>query len=322
MFLKSSDYLRFYLFLALFVLSPPFVGGAGKIPVFLAQTLILSAFFLYATNLCFYRLTPSFMSYQEVRTPFILFSLFILYVFFQWLGGLHVFMKIVPGSIARYRTQDYLVQLICCVLLFFLCLDFFRTRQRMRIATVLLGLTTIFLVILAYYQEYSQPQRFDHMYGIYELAPDYVGPYYSSFINQNHYGGFLALASFFFFASVLYYLETWDGKFKLDFSFISNAFFLIILPIILASIFDAMARAALIMEFVGLFIIAALGPPSKYRIRVLVTLCIVVLLFFMFLVVSQTANTTRFFFTSLFSARGWEPSCISQACIKSWTLAG
>lgn len=297
-FLKASNSLKFLLFLPLLFVPAALFGGWGKIMEFSIQAFILGVFLLYFTNLCFYKTTPSYFHYDNLRVPCVIFSCFIAYVFVQWLGGHLVFLKVIPGSLARYRTMDFLIQLVCYAFFFFLCLDFLTTRKRVQFITFLLALEVIFLISLGYYQEYSQPQRFTSLYGFFPLRGDYMA-YYASFTNQNQYGGFLVLANILLLASVLYYVETTESEFQPDYSLFSNLFFFILTPLTIASMFDAMARAAFIAELVVLFMMVNIVTPRRHR-RIAALLMIAVIAgFFLFLRVIGRDDFARFFQSSL-----------------------
>ena len=307
--IKSSDLLRSGLFLFLVFFAPPFFSGSGKVPTFCVQTVILGAFFLCMTELCFFKIKPPFMSYRGIRAPLILFLLFIVYVSIQWVGGLYVFSKCIPGSIARCWTMDFLVQLICYIMFFFLSLDFFSTRKRFRVFTFVLAVTVIFIMVLGYYyQKHSQPQPFTKMYGIYDLAPDYRAFYYSSFFHKNQYSGYLVLASLFLLASVLYCLEVYDEKRRINFYLISNLFYLVLLPFLVFSMFDANTRAAFAVGLFCLMVFGVAAVSSRFRAKVLFLVSTIILSSLLYILFTRANIIDRFIHvTTTWSARvfGW-----------------
>ncbi len=293
---SASDRLRFWLFVILYLFPGFLFGMHGKGPIFLMQVMTAAIFFLFLSSPTFFKFRPSILDYSHFWKPFLIFSLFFVYVYIQWLGHHAVFTGFIPGSIARYRTMDYLTQLVTYMLLFFVCYDVFATRKRIRIFTFFMALSAVFMIVLGYYQELSHAERFYDIYGIFPV-PQELWIFYSTVLNPNHYGGLLLMISLFFIGSVLYYLETIEEKVELDFNLVSNILYLCLLPIMMASMMHAMARAALIMEFIILIAVVMKGVAPGYRPKALLAVAVIIGGFFVFILITKTNNLFTFYKT-------------------------
>ncbi len=271
-FFETLGRTRLILTFCLILFPPLLFGGIGATATFVIQAGTVITFFLYSTVLCFHssgfladpdRLTVSPNARNLITAASAMFLLFIIYAFLQWKGGLQVFSKSVPGSIGRYRTGDFLQQLVCYILFFFLAYDFASSKKRLEKLVFLLGLEVFFLIALGYYQEVSGWHEFNKMYGLFDMSRDSI--FFSSFMNPNHYGGFLISTSFLFLAAVFHRLEVSEGDFELDVDFMKNSFFIILLPLISMSAFYVSARAAVILQplLVLIFMCAAVSAKKR-----------------------------------------------------------
>jgi hypothetical protein len=265
---KCLDRSQFILVLAALLSAPPLTGGFGFTPEFVFRVLTISAFLIYATKRSFFVFQSPQPNPSEkiIRNALIGFSFFLVFVFLQWLGGHAVFTKFIPGTVCRYNTVEFLVQLVCYVLFFVLCLNSFYSAKRVRFFTFLLALEVVALVAIGYYQSYAQPGAATDMYGRYRVALDHR-LFFASFLNPNHFGGFLVQVSLFLIATVFFYLKTRSGPFEVDQPFVLSFVFALFLLLFTASIYHAGARAALVLQFGALFLFSILAAPPRHRIQ-------------------------------------------------------
>jgi hypothetical protein len=157
-------------------------------------------------------------------------------------------------------------QFIYYLFFFFLAFDFFSSRRRTQFLILLLGLEVFFLIGLGFYQEMGSWSREFKMYGLLDMS--HYSIFFSSFINPNHYGGFLVMASFFFLGWLLYSVESGSFHFEKSREFVEGIFLATLLPLTVISIYYASARAALAFELLAIFafILIALSPSARKRV--------------------------------------------------------
>ncbi|MBI4352815.1 MAG: O-antigen ligase family protein, partial [Candidatus Omnitrophica bacterium] len=231
-FVSLLNFLQSALVFFIVLLPAPWIGGLDTTAFFTIRVLILAAFFLFLLR------NPSFHSF-----PSLFFLAFVGLAFLQAVGGpALVFTKFLPGSVQPFETQEHALQLLFYFLFFLVCLNFFSSRKNLRLIVFLLAVEIVFLIALGYYQERSGVDRFRRIYGFYDVE-NYMS-FFSSFLNSNHYGGFLAAASPLFLGSLFYRAkEEGSGLFRKA-VFIEWIFFLVLLPAMGASLLFAGARAA------------------------------------------------------------------------------
>ncbi len=263
------------------------MGGFGFTPEFVFRSLTIAALLLYITKRSFFSFQAPLPNLNEkiIRYSIIGFSAFLLFVLLQWIGGHLVFTKFIPGTVCRYNTIEFLVQLVCYVLFFILCLNSFHSAKRVRLFTFLLALEVVALVAVGYYQRYAQPYAAIDMYGRYRAALDHQ-IFFSSFINPNHFGGFLFQASLFLIASIFYFLKTRSSPFELDQPFVLNFMFAFFLLLFTASIYHAGARAALVLQFGAVFLFSILAAPPRHRVQAFLVVCVFTFLYFLMMKLS------------------------------------
>lgn len=252
--------LRGSFFLLVVLLPPLFFGGTVRSSGFLIQTFILAGAALYVVQLVLFETDTAHL--DRIRKPLIFFCLFIGYIALQWLGKDLVFSKGFPGSIAVFKTRDYLIQLLCYTLFFVSSLDLIASRKKIGLLTLLIGLQTVFLMALGYYQQNSHPEKLSKLYGVFDLSQ--YGTFFSSFTNPNHYGGYLMLATILFLAWIAYYLATVDF-FKIDGDFSKALFFGLLCVLTSFSILHASARAALLVQIWSAFIFGIMTLNTKIK---------------------------------------------------------
>lgn len=230
-------------FLLTVLLAPLLFGGSGRSSVFMIQALTLTGAMLFGIQaLCF---GVPVDQVRMLKGPLLAFGFFALYIFFQWVGGSRVLSAPIPGTIAVFKTRDYLIQLVSYIFFFVTSLDLLASRKRIHTLSLLVALEVVFLMALGYYQQYSHPEKLTKLYGVFDLA-QYDG-FFSTFVNPNHYGGFLMIATFFFLAWVAHYVATND-IFRLDMQLIRTFFYGLVIVLMAFSILHAEARAALFVQ--------------------------------------------------------------------------
>jgi len=189
--------------------------------------------------------------YEKLKGPLSVFSLFVLYIFFQWIGASRVLSAHVPGTIAVFKTRDYFIQLVCYVLFFITSLDLLASRRKIQWLSLFVAFQVIFLITIGYYQQYSHPEILTKLYGAFDLAQ--YGTFFSTFVNPNHYGGFLMIATFFFLAWIAYYVAA-NEVFRLDMDLVRTFFYGLLIVLMAFSILHAEARAALFVQIASVLI--------------------------------------------------------------------
>ena len=237
-------------FFLLAVLVPPLLfGGSAYSSVFILQSLILIGAVLFGLqSMCF---GANAIYYEKLKGPLVAFGLFILYIFFQWLGASKVLSAPIPGTIAVFKTRDYFVQLVCYVLFFITSLDLLDSRKKIQTLSLFVAFQAIFLIGLGYYQQYSHPEKLTKLYGVFDMAR--YGAFFSTFVNPNHYGGFLMIATFLFLAGIAYYV-TVNEVFRLDMDLVCTFFYGLLIVLMSFSILHAEARGALFVQIVSVLI--------------------------------------------------------------------
>ncbi len=245
-FLETLNKSRFVLFFLLILLPAPLIGGVDATALFIIRVLILAGFLIYLIKVFLFRDCSLLSDAKDLKIPLIFFFLFLIYVFFQWQGGRNVFLKILPGTIQSFETQENFLQLVFYFIFFVLCLDFLKRRERVHFIIAILVVQTVFLVALGYYQELSGIERFHKIYGWYLV--EHEKSFFSSFISANHYGGYLVAVSPLFLGSLVYYFEKSHLKLKSSVFFVLSIFLSVILAAITVSAFHAGARAAFVVQ--------------------------------------------------------------------------
>ena len=236
-------------FLLTVLLAPLLFGGSARSTVFMLQALILAGAALFGAQTSFFGLDPVY--YRNLGRPLAAFGIFVVYIFFQWIGADRMLSAPVPGTIAVFRTRDYLVQLVCYVFFFVTSLDLLASRKKIQVLSLLVALQVIFLMALGYYQQDSHPEKLTMLYGVFDLAQ--YGAFFSTFVSPNHYGGFLMIATFFFLAWIAYYVSA-NEIFRLDIDLIRTFFYGLLIVLMAFSILRAEARAALFVQMASLLV--------------------------------------------------------------------
>lgn len=185
---------------------------------------------------------------------------FVAFVFLQSVVGTRGAL-LVPGSVNPYETRDAAFQLLFHLFFFLLCLDFFKTRGRLQGLVILLAAQVTFLVALGAYQ--SLALHTDKIYGIYKYSHN-IG-IYSSFVNANHYGGYLAMAVFPLLGTFIYTCDRFQFRFRLDPLLLQSLYFILLIALCAFSMFHAGARGAFLVSvgMIAFFWLVMVFPKHK-----------------------------------------------------------
>ncbi|MBI3316311.1 MAG: O-antigen ligase family protein, partial [Candidatus Omnitrophica bacterium] len=250
--------------------------GGSEISSFLfIRVLTIGAFSLALMKFCFFRenlVSPS--DWRIIRIPFFIFLAFIFYTFAQTWGGVEaVWLKKGLGSIQPFSTQRQSLQLLYYTAIFLLILDFLSSRNRMRLLVFLMGLQVALLVLWGYAQNLPGLERVPLLEKLYVFYsnPSFPAPF-STFLDSNHYGCYLMLTIPLFLGGVAYCYETAGPRLRSDLYLLENIFYILLIPLILASTYLADARAAFLAQIFFIAAFAWLGFSGRGRFKAVLTL--------------------------------------------------
>ncbi|MBI2094815.1 MAG: O-antigen ligase family protein [Candidatus Omnitrophica bacterium] len=260
-FLRILDRIRFALILATVFLVPFFLGGERPLSLFVMRGLIAAAGVLALAPLLFgrgrFETEP-----RATLLPLGIFLVFLAYVFFQSVAGHAVFAAGNGfGTAVVHQTREQAAQLVFYTLFFFLCLDSFHSKRRVRFLTFLVAAQVILLIAVGYAQ---RMQSLPLILGHFDPANM---PFFSTFLNENHYGAYLLVAGFLFLGASAYGYESAGARHRSDAFLLENIFLLVVITLGAASSFYAEARAAFLAQAVviPLFFLAAVGGRNRGR---------------------------------------------------------
>lgn len=193
---------------------------------------------------------PLNIEWPFIRMPTLIFIGFIVYVGFQ-----AIFLSIQP-----HATRVEIGNLVFYFIFFICLLRIFSTRERMRSVSGLIAFLSATLIGFGVYQ---QAHHLKAIYGFW-TTPGENTPFFSTFLNQNHYGFFLLLCLFFLVPTIAHTLETSSSKLREDHELIESIFYFLLIPLAMASTFFAEARAAFAGEVFG-FVLFWIFSLSKER---------------------------------------------------------
>ena len=217
----------------------------------MVRLLILGAFSLALLRRCFFgEGIVSSADWRIIRFPLIIFMLFIVYSFIQSLAGPKaLWLNKGLGSIQSFSTERQSLQLLYYAAFFLLILDFLSSRSRMRFAIFLMGAQAAFLVFWGYLQNLPHVARITPLEKLqaFYSNPSFSSPF-STFLDSNHYGCYLMLTIPLFLGAIAYCYETAGPRLRSDRYLLENIFYVLLIPLILASSYAAEARAAFLVQ--------------------------------------------------------------------------
>ncbi len=239
------------------ILIPPFLyGGLGALSTLIIQGVALVAFGFPVSRTLLSSSSDNtwFKKYYHVAVPLLAGVPFVIFIILQIFGGSSALL-FHPGSLAPFATTDHLRQLLSYAMLFIVFFGFFNSRKRIDTGILLIAIQVVLLIAAGYLNAAPDPEKKRFVAGILDMANQ--PNYYSAFLNPNHFGGYIVLAQPLFFASVVYFLQTREGRFIITPDVICRIFFVLLIPMTMFSTFSAEARTAffwqilLIASFVG-----------------------------------------------------------------------
>lgn len=267
LFYRSVDFLLTLLIPFILLSSAPFFSGYDVTAVFLFRVLTFVAFILYIAKVLFTDLNPKPHDERFARSAILLFSLFLVYGLIQWAGGFNVFTKWIPGTIVRYKTTSYVIQLFAYSAFFLMCLDYLRSHLRLRILINLIAFEAACLVAFGFYQKLGWMGHTGQMFGFIAM-PDQANAFFSTFINANHYGGYLVLVTFLCMPTILCFIENVKKSLHSEVMLLECIFYFVLIVLMTLSMFYASARAAFLSLIIALVIFLSLASPPKQKMSI------------------------------------------------------
>ncbi len=239
------------------LLIPPFLcGGIGPLPTLIIQSFVLVAFGFPVSRTLLY---PSpdkvwFRKYSHVMLPLLTGILFFVYVLVQVFGGASA-LSYRPGSLAPFATTDHLRQLTAYVMLLVVFFGFFASRERVNMAILVIAIQITLLIAIGYAGLSTDAEKNPSVFDFLNTAKN--PGHYATFINPNHFGGFIVFAQPLLIASIAYFLKARDDRFELTPDTICRIFFALLIPMALCAALSAEARMAFFWQL--LLMVALIG---------------------------------------------------------------
>lgn len=186
-FSKFSRELQWWLVVTILFFSTVAFGGRDPQTIFFIRLLIFVGFTLQVVSVFWD--ADSFSNFPTfLFAPILIFFAFLAIVCIQYLLGLKLLQGSVIGSISPYRTIDSLIQLVFYFQFFIVCLQVTSRRDFIGRLGSFVAVLTFTIAVLGLAQKLLPDEAI-----LWKKFSSERGAFFGPFINENHFGGFLAL---------------------------------------------------------------------------------------------------------------------------------
>ncbi|GEM_PF-5082428 len=184
---KINLNLQWFFIVVILVFSTLDFGGIYPRAIYLTRLLIVSIFFL---QLVFSFFEDRYLNDfpRALFFPLLLFISFLILIYVQYFFGLRILQHSIIGTVNTYVTYDALIQLVIYFLFFVVCLNITRKRELVERLGSLIVVLTFTIAVLGLAQRLITDERI-----LWRALSSVRGSFFGPFVNENHFGGFLAL---------------------------------------------------------------------------------------------------------------------------------
>ncbi len=269
---KTIFSLQWFLILTILFFSTITFGGVHAssiffIRLFIIASLLLQIILIFVQENYFNDFRPALLF------PTFLFVSFLTFVFLQYIFEVRLLKGWMIGTVSPYATYDHFIQLITYSLFFFACAKVASSRELVERLGSLIAVLVFLITILGLAQRLVDERI---LWKSFSSTPQsFFGP----FINENHFGGFLALTFPLALGSMHYRFNKVKRKLSQSheqntshvnwFTFIDEGvvFLFFLLVVTLGACFFALARvAALVLLFccIAYFVVYAINKRNAW----------------------------------------------------------